>query len=399
MPFFSRPDLSNEQFKQLSGSTLTLSGTTQISSIGGFEFQDKVSGEYIPIVISGASNNYVLTYDDSTCVIKLKESTASGATGVYPYPDKVTCTVGGISGGTCLYNMQVVDILQEILVPTIEPSIVSAPFSLFCTSPSVPSILEVGCQITLTGCIYCFNRGCVCPAYGCPSVADGYRVGGVTCYTYNCWGEFCDCASTSMSFGTHIIVPSTNQIGGYVCYSQGCCVYKSDCVTPSSINSQCPIGSTSACSYPTIRTICISGIYPYYFGKVCSNGAPAGSNRPTDACIKTIITGGTVGVGCTCNKVVAGSSGTISVNFGSTSDDYLWFAIPSGSTSKTCWYVDALNKGIIGGVVSPGGNLFPTQTSVTGIKSNLSCWSGQTYQFYVSNYQTATCALMELRNS
>ena len=41
MPFFARPDLSNEQFKQLSGSTLTLSGTTQIANpVGGLEFID-----------------------------------------------------------------------------------------------------------------------------------------------------------------------------------------------------------------------------------------------------------------------------------------------------------------------------------------------------------------------
>ena len=96
------------------------------------------------------------------------------------------------------------------------------------------------------------------------------------------------------------------------------------------------------------------------------------------------VTGGT--------KIVADSSGSLSINFGSTPDDYLWFAVPSSVSAKTCWYVDAINNGAIGGGVSPACNLFPAASSLSNVKNV--CWSGQTYSVYVSNKQTcATSAI------
>jgi hypothetical protein len=94
--------------------------------------------------------------------------------------------------------------------------------------------------------------------------------------------------------------------------------------------------------------------------------------------------------------VVASSTGTISITFSATSDDYLWFAIPQTSTSKTKWYVDALNNGNIGGAVTPAGNLFPAE-SVVSVTTVL--WAGINYKVYISNYQTATTGAMEMRNS
>ena len=96
--------------------------------------------------------------------------------------------------------------------------------------------------------------------------------------------------------------------------------------------------------------------------------------------------------------MVGTSTGTLNVTFGSTSDDYLWFATPlCGGCDKTCWYVDAFNSGLIGGIVSPGGNLFPDFDTVTGVTTT--CWSDETYQVYVSNYQSCTISNMQLRNS
>jgi hypothetical protein len=130
----------------------------------------------------------------------------------------------------------------------------------------------------------------------------------------------------------------------------------------------------------------VNSIYPYFYGKVASGGAPAGSNRPSGT--TALITGGT--------KVLSVSTGTITISFASTSDDYIWFAIPSTSTSKTVWFIDALNTGSIGGAVSPGGNLFPAENSVS-VTTVL--WAGVSYKIYISNYQTSVAAAMELRNS
>jgi len=52
-------------------------------------------------------------------------------------------------------------------------------------------------------------------------------------------------------------------------------------------------------------------------------------------------------------------AGTIVASFNSATDDFLWFAIPVSATGKTNWFVSSLNQGLIGGPVSPFGNLFP----------------------------------------
>lgn len=80
MTFFARPKLDNDQFEQLSGTTLTLNGQTQIATISGFTLSDGNGGNVI-ITASGASSgttNNVLTYDGN--VIKLMTPSLSGDT-------------------------------------------------------------------------------------------------------------------------------------------------------------------------------------------------------------------------------------------------------------------------------------------------------------------------------
>lgn len=128
--------------------------------------------------------------------------------------------------------------------------------------------------------------------------------------------------------------------------------------------------------------------YPWFYGKVASGGAIPGASRPVAN--QALINSGT--------KVVASSTGDLSVTFGSTSDDYIWFAIPLSSTSKLSWFIDALNNGPIGGAVGAGGNLFPAFDTVS-INSPTALWSGVQYKIYVSNYQTAVAVAMQLRNA
>ncbi len=132
----------------------------------------------------------------------------------------------------------------------------------------------------------------------------------------------------------------------------------------------------------------VSSIYPIFSGKVASGGAGAGVNRP--ASNQALINSGT--------EVLVQSNGTIVINFNTTSDDYMWFAVPIVSALKTIWFVNALNTGSIGGVVSPSGNLFPSP-DVVAINSPLALWSGVQYRIYVANYQSGVVLPMELRNS
>jgi hypothetical protein len=87
------------------------------------------------------------------------------------------------------------------------------------------------------------------------------------------------------------------------------------------------------------------------------------------------------------------STGTITVNFGA-NDEYLWFATPALSTTKTKWFVTALNNGDIGSVT----DLFNAPTTIS-VDSPVALWAGVPYKFYISNYPTTTLAPMELRNS
>ena len=96
--------------------------------------------------------------------------------------------------------------------------------------------------------------------------------------------------------------------------------------------------------------------------------------------------------------VVASSTGTIVVNnFAATPDDYIWFAIPSTSNSKLVWYVNALDNGAIGGIISPAGNLFPAPVLVN-VDSPSAYWNGIQYKIYLSNKQVNS-TYMEFRNS
>ena len=111
----------------------------------------------------------------------------------------------------------------------------------------------------------------------------------------------------------------------------------------------------------------VNSIYPYFFGKT--------SSVPTVN--QALIDSGT--------KVVALSNGNITVNFNATSE-YLWFAIPETSASKTAWYVSALNSGNIG---TPS-DLFGAFT-VLSVDSAI--WNDQNYKVYVSNYPTPMASI------
>jgi hypothetical protein len=381
MAFFARPNLDNIQFKQLPDTTLTLSGQTQIATTSGLTLTDGEGG-YVPIVATGKQNNYVLTYDGVEDVIKLKESTASGGIGVYPYDESSTIAIGGLSANTYLYNENVVDILQEILVPTLNPTLTNPSISSFTINPN-NTIYEVGSNITISATAY-FNPGVINPQY---TSLSSCRSNGTQYYEYMVQGVITGCTTNSPSntypLGSVDISDGNNLISSKIYYCSGVQPYDS---AGAIYDSPLVAGATT----PSQKTIC--GTYPWYWGIESSGDAASGVNRPTSTCIKSLITGGTA------NKCVDLSNNTLYVQFNSTSDDYLWFATPVGSTTKTCWYETALNSGLIGGNT----NLFPNAIIESDIYSSSPVWSGQSYQIYISNYQSASStptSIMELRNS
>jgi len=117
MPFFARPDLSDEQFKQLEGSQLTLSGQTRIASTSGLTLTDG-SGGYIPIIATGATPGNVLTYCNGEITLR----PGGGGGGTYSGATPTTIAVGGLPAGCPIGGMSISDILEDILVPAIGPT-------------------------------------------------------------------------------------------------------------------------------------------------------------------------------------------------------------------------------------------------------------------------------------
>lgn len=393
--FFARPNLDNTQFKQLKGGEpLTLSGQTQIATTSGLTLIGD-GGMYIPVIATGASNNFVLTYDGTEQVIKLKESTASGGSTVYTYTGQTTCAVGGLPTGQTLFDDPLVDIIHCMVQPTICPTLTAPSITSFTLNPST-TVLEIGSSISITGTTN-NSFGSINPQY---SSASSCRSSGTCCVDYiyfgnpstiNCCGTY---SIMTQNFGSAVVGIGNNTISSTVTFQGG--VQPKDS-SGADFCSPLPSGCTSTCSR------IITGIYPWYWGTFTCVAA-AGVGRPSACCIKDIITGGTEGSDYC--KVVGTSTGTLDVTFNSTSDDYIWFATPVASCTKTCWYVNALNNGTIGGGIGAGCNLFPApDTSITDMCSCDGYWGagtpfgGQQYKIYVSNYQNEALSDMELRNS
>ena len=99
-----------------------------------------------------------------------------------------------------------------------------------------------------------------------------------------------------------------------------------------------------------------------------------------------MVTGGT--------KTVASSTSTVTVTFGS-SGEWTWLAIPQTSTSKTCWYVTALDNGRINNAPT---DKYPDECIIS-ITSGQGCWSSINYKVYMSGYAASDANPIQFRNS
>lgn len=121
MPFFSRPNLDDLQFKQTPNTVLSLSGQTRIRTWSGLTLSDGAGGDIL-VTASGASSatteGYVLTYLNGS--ISLQPSSASGGTFTFD-TDRATTRSGIPSvnvGGACTVN----NFLEGYFFPAVGPS-------------------------------------------------------------------------------------------------------------------------------------------------------------------------------------------------------------------------------------------------------------------------------------
>ena len=111
----------------------------------------------------------------------------------------------------------------------------------------------------------------------------------------------------------------------------------------------------------------ITGIFPYYYGKM--------NSEPTVESISQSILNGTA------NKVLASASGNITITYNA-STEFLWFAHLASYGLKSQWYVAADNKGLMS-----TNSLFDPGTNGV-VSSELGFWSNANFYIYLGNYAT-----------
>jgi hypothetical protein len=366
------PDLlkitADESLIYFSGKTPTVLGSNV--GIGVDVYKDttiNISDTTLNFRTIVGGGNTVVTQSGDTIVIFSSGGTG-GSGDTYNLASPAAICVGGICAGTSLVGKTSFELFEELLVPTLYP-VLTNPSSSMSLSPS--GTFEVGCHIPL--CILsCFDAGCINPQF---TATCSKRSNGVNLYcltgTQTAPGAF-SCTSPTFTFpaGTYELLYGTQTWGS--CQHYNCGVQPKD---SKSYNYCSPLiaGETSAISAS------LTGIYPYYYGKLVAGSRPAVTN--------SLVTGGT--------KVVADSSGTVTVSFNSSTSEYTWLAIPYTATAKTCWYVNALDNGHVNCAPS---DKYPDECLI-GITSGQGCWSGINYKVYMSGTVGAISAPMEFRNS
>jgi len=119
-------------------------------------------------------------------------------------------------------------------------------------------------------------------------------------------------------------------------------------------------------------------IFPFFYWKISWGSKPVANQALLDSW----------------SKVISPSSGTISVSFSSSNTDWIWFAIPNWSTSKTKRFINELNKWNIG---TPS-DLFGAE-DIVSVDSPSALWTNENYKFYISNYQSEVTLPMDLLNN
>lgn len=294
---------------------------------------------------------------------------SGGTGGFYNLSSPAAITVGGIVSGTTLVGKTSFELFEELLVPTLYPTLTN-PSGTLSLSPS--GIFEVGCCIPVLCVTACFNAGCINPQYTatCSKRSNGPDL---YCFTGPIISGSYVCTLNSVCIPIPVYQVSLGS--GSNCW--GSCEHYCVGVQPkdSKLNNYCsplPAGTTPAVSAS------VTGIYPYYYGKLTCGIRPPVTNF--------LVTGGT--------KVVADSTGTVTVNFNSNSSEYTWLAIPATSTSKTCWFVTPLDNGCINSAPS---DKYPDECPYL-ICSGQGCWIGINYKVYVSGTVGALSAPLEFRN-
>jgi hypothetical protein len=264
----------------------------------------------------------------------------------------------------------IVQALDTILFPTILASVKTNKSTGLTTSGSTGT-LEIGQTIarTLTAA---FNRGAIYDGDGTTNANP--LVGAATEYTFTGTGITSTAQVGNTLAISNVVASGSNSWAVTVQHDAGTGDYydnKGNAGTNLAAN-RASGTSTDSASSPTV-----TGVYPYYYLK---SGSPI-----TAAAMVTAIENDTA------TKVVGSSTGTLSIPY-NMSAEYIAIAYPSTSTTKTVYYVTALDNGAITVVF----NAVETES----VDSPDAYWSGVNFKIHTSKAAiTNSNPTLQLRNS
>lgn len=116
----------------------------------------------------------------------------------------------------------------------------------------------------------------------------------------------------------------------------------------------------------------ITGIYPYYYGKM--------NVEPTVSSIIDAITGGTA------SKVLTAANSNLTINYNATTE-FLWFAHLASYGLKSQWFVASDNKGLMS-----SSSLFDVGVT-SPVSSELGYWNNVSFYIYLGNYATSLSSI------
>ena len=281
----------------------------------------------------------------------------------------VSVSVGGAPAApaSAWKAKNLVQVLDDILFPTILASVGSAK-SLSLAVSGASGTLEIGSSHTRT-LTASFTRGTILDGTG--SANPNPLVGAATGFTFTGTGISSTATPGNTLSFTTAVVSGTNNWAVTAAHAAGAGDYfDNKSVAGTNLAAQRAAGSaTDSTSAPTIN-----GVHPYYYLKSASPISAA-------AMVAAIQAGAAT-------KVIASSTGTLSIPY-APSAEYLAVAYPSTSTTKTRYFVTALDNGAITVVFAP----VATQTVTTAL------WS-QSYKIHTSTGAlTNSNATIELRNT
>jgi hypothetical protein len=196
-----------------------------------------------------------------------------------------------------------------------------------------------------------------------PTMLQDYRAGIATSYLLNGVSG----ANNSASFNVTTVL-GTNTLNGSVTYATG---QQPKDSKNSNYDNPLPSGTSP------IQSTSFEGIYPYFYYKSTSPITPA--------IMQSAIANGQA------TKVLASSTGTITIPFAA-NGEYIAVAYPASSTTKTIWYVNALDNGDI-----PGGLLGAANTLSCNSPTNL--WNNVNFKIHVSSGLITQLNPIQLKNS